>query len=797
MSESGYENEYEPDGVTIVINENNELSVNNGTYASIDHNHEIDALNATTPLSAAKGGTGVASLQALRAALGTLFNTVIQKNESFTITDQQDGILFDVTTGTNAIVATLPNATLVRVGFSVAIRKEDAAAGTIATSPATQTISNQSHVIKITSDGTEWDITEYDLVLPVSILNGGTGQTTAPLALAALGGEPVNGNIQSHIASTANPHATTAVQVLSLFHTIIAQSVNFVINQSSGHMFNITTGSSTITAGLPPTPNNNDLYGFQKVDDGTGKVTLTGTAYELTKKDELLVLYYELATYTWKPLLWVNRAPCATATTPVDAREKLKALFSLFKDKDADFTATATDDGVLFNIDCTENDVTATLPNATTCAGCRLGFKKTDNTDYVVYVNDWYLSKANEIIWIYSNGVVWSIGLRTIAVPLSLDLGGTGSVMAITGGTGHVVKQASEGAPLTTGRLDEKMTEGYLINGRQSQFWLTDPATLTARANDTYGPEGWINLSQNDTVEIQRIDSDDTGTDNRSRYALRIKQNQATAQRFGIMQIVEGINCRDLRGRTIELQCRVRCSINQPIRAAIMQWTGTENAVLSSCVNNWESTDYTDGASKFFVDTNIVPLVSGNTGVENTTTWRSLVVTGTVAETMNNLMVMIWTEGTLAQNGTLDIGMVDICKESVAQMLPREDLQRDISRCMRYAEKSYAPDTVPGTAVATHIVIPNVATWTQGSTYYTCNPVWFKEVKFTTPTITIYNPVTGVASSFRTGGANNITGDAMANNRTQYGFNSYLSNISAQITAGQTTEFHFMAQCRL
>ena len=236
---------------------------------------------------------------------------------------------------------------------------------------------------------------------------------------------------------------------------------------------------------------------------------------------------------------------------------------------------------------------------------------------------------------------------------------------------------------------------------------------------------------------------------------VRITQSQAAAQRFGFAQIIEGKNCKDLRGQSGVMVPRVRISNSQAIRYAILAWTGTEDAVTSDVVNDWTSGDYTDGAAKFFVDANITPLVVGaQTPTANV--WTSLAaITAALGSTFNNLIVLVWTEGTAAQNVTLDFDYVQLERGSVATEFERRPHTTELQLCQRYYAKTFRQGTAPAQNVG-----ERTGCVTGYSLAATVSPtgVWRLPVEMrATPTVVTYNPSAANANWRRSGSANDET----------------------------------------
>jgi hypothetical protein len=213
-----------------------------------------------------------------------------------------------------------------------------------------------------------------------------------------------------------------------------------------------------------------------------------------------------------------------------------------------------------------------------------------------------------------------------------------------------------------------------LINPRGGDVYQR---IVAATADDVYFSDRWYALTQTGTV-LPAVLSD---PENGHPTGTRITQSQATAQRFGYAQIVEGKNCKDMRGSSVTFTPRVQVSGAQSLRYAILAHTGTEDLVTSDVVNNWTSSTFTAG-NFFIVGLEIVAIGSA-TPVANT--WTSLpLIAGIVPSNMNNLITFVWTESAQAQNFTLDYDFNQLEAGSVATPFERRDYGRELMMCQRY-----------------------------------------------------------------------------------------------------------------
>jgi len=264
-----------------------------------------------------------------------------------------------------------------------------------------------------------------------------------------------------------------------------------------------------------------------------------------------------------------------------------------------------------------------------------------------------------------------------------------------------------------------------LINGDFPFFQRQTPATPTSRSDDTYGPDRWYVLTQTAAINVER------STGSNALYACKLTQPQVAAQRMGLAQIVEGINSYPMRSRSVRFQARIKCSSSQAIRCAIVEHIGTIDSVTSDIVNDWTSGNYTDGASKFFVDANLTPIATAAV-TPGAGAWADISVTGTLDGSVNNLIVFVWTEGTAAQNVTLEITEAGLYDGTDARdWLPRP-IAQEFVLCCRYYEKSYFETHVPGLITSVNRILNLCGTnCGAGASIYSSQP--FKVRKRTTP----------------------------------------------------------------
>ena len=103
-------------------------------------------------LSSAQSGLVSASTE--RTNVGVPYNQVIAESANFSATNTQIGALYNVTTGTNSLTATIPLASSAGNGATFYFRKTDSSSGSVVVDNVL--LAEAGHMIEIVSDGTNW-----------------------------------------------------------------------------------------------------------------------------------------------------------------------------------------------------------------------------------------------------------------------------------------------------------------------------------------------------------------------------------------------------------------------------------------------------------------------------------------------------------------------------------------------------------------------------------------------------------------------------------------------------------------
>lgn len=161
-----------------------------------------------------------------------------------------------------------------------------------------------------------------------------------------------------------------------------------------------------------------------------------------------------------------------------------------------------------------------------------------------------------------------------------------------------------------------------------------------------------------------------------------------TTSKFGAFQVMEGRDIRDLRSKsvTVEFTCSVSNASAgrlEDIRVAVLEFTGTEDAVSGDPITTWGS----GGAGIFAYATNWAALnTPADLGV--TTTAATYSVTVTVGASATNLGLLIWSDDkTVTAGDILYISNVKFSNAAdVHDFEPRDD-SFELLLCQRYFTK--------------------------------------------------------------------------------------------------------------
>lgn len=202
------------------------------------------------------------------------------------------------------------------------------------------------------------------------------------------------------------------------------------------------------------------------------------------------------------------------------------------------------------------------------------------------------------------------------------------------------------------GRLATDGLVKNALNNSAFKLW-NGVTTATARADGVEFAPFWNVLTQTAAVNLTRLDNPWEG----ARYAARLTQNQASSQRMGVVQWIKGADSAHRRGATHIFGAKMRSNVAGTIvRYALLSWTGTEDSPTVDVVNDWTNGTYTAG--QFFLGSNLTISQHGFMNLITADQVYDLVpLQGQFSTSLNNVMLLVWTESVAAQNTTVDISL--------------------------------------------------------------------------------------------------------------------------------------------
>jgi hypothetical protein len=310
----------------------------------------------------------------------------------------------------------------------------------------------------------------------------------------------------------------------------------------------------------------------------------------------------------------------------------------------------------------------------------------------------------------------------------------------------------------------------------------------TSVADDAYCFDRFYVLTESGSVGVSALTDPEAGR----LTGIRLTQPDATAKRIGLAQIVESTDIRDLRSASAAMAARVRCSASQAIRVAILEWTGTADAVTSDIINNWSSSTYTPG-NFFIAGVNVIAVGAATPAAA---TWTDMgPISGSFGASMTNAIVVVWSEAALAQNATLDLDQIQLEAGKVCGPFARRSESEELAACLRFYQKSFLLGTAPAQAIGT-----NTGEWlwpasAAGAATQRGTPCRFGVRMRASPTMTGFSPSAANADAYdTTAGAECSASNFFSATPTQFG----VTTLGAAGTAvGNRLGIHWTAEAEL
>lgn len=233
-------------------------------------------------------------------------------------------------------------------------------------------------------------------------------------------------------------------------------------------------------------------------------------------------------------------------------------------------------------------------------------------------------------------------------------------------------------------------TQNLLLNGH---FPIWQRGTSFTPNNNAYTADRWRVLSAaNGAVSISK---EQTTLPAKESTAAKLTVQTAN-QKFGVWQVIEGVQCQHARGEsvTLSVQLRVSNAALEHMRIAIVEFTGTVDDVATSPVAAWNA----QGTLPTLAS-NYAYVASSTSLAVATSDYTQFSVTGAVGSGISNLGVLIWSDST-SNSAAQEVYLTQVQLElgSTANDYTRLHYPEEFRLCQRYYSHAY--QTLPGYAIS-------------------------------------------------------------------------------------------------
>lgn len=260
-------------------------------------------------------------------------------------------------------------------------------------------------------------------------------------------------------------------------------------------------------------------------------------------------------------------------------------------------------------------------------------------------------------------------GTATNGVTTTLDEDTMVSNSATALATQQSIKSYVDDSTVTT------LYRNAIINGNMDIWQRGSSFVAGANNDDVYTADRWNLISDgNDAVDVSR---EATEKPDGSMYSMKF--DTETAKRYGVVQIIENIDTKKLDNKTVSLSFMAKTTSSQvgALRAAVLTWGSTADAVTSDVVGTWDAT----------------PTWATNWTQENTPSdisitdsWATYKIEGISidSDTVNNIAVVIWTPNEETIGDVWYLSQVQLNEGSMALQYQPKTHSQELIDCQRY-----------------------------------------------------------------------------------------------------------------
>ena len=341
-----------------------------------------------------------------------------------------------------------------------------------------------------------------------------------------------------------------------------------------------------------------------------------------------------------------------------------------------------------------------------------------------------------------------------------------------------------------------------IINGDMRIDQRNAGASVTPTDN-TYTLDRWkFRVSQTSKLTVQQNAGSVTPAVGLANY-LGVTSSSAysvnSTDYFVFVQDIEGFNFSDLgfgsaNAKTVTLSFWVRSSLTGTFNVALRNGAFDRSYPVTytiSAANTWEQKTITipgDTSGTWVGSTNGVGAsVIFNLGCGSTFNGTSGSWQGANYTSVSGATSVVGTSG-----ATFYITGVQLEPGSVATPFERRSYGQELALCQRYYQKSYNIDVAPGalTRIGGNGMVAHAT-----SSYMGFGFVTFQSSMRVAPTVTPYNPDTGLTTNPLRNYSASTNGTMVAANIGVFGFSSNADNLS--ISTNQSAAYHWTASAEL
>ncbi len=360
---------------------------------------------------------------------------------------------------------------------------------------------------------------------------------------------------------------------------------------------------------------------------------------------------------------------------------------------------------------------------------------------------------------------------------------------------------------LSTGRngLNYIHNGDFQVNQRIATALTNFTGTTTGR---TITIDRWGHTTGNVTTpQFQQVDTSGTPESNLDARFYGLYKQLTNAAKICVSQVLEGREMMRLRNKKVRVQVKLKKTVgaDKTICLGLLQLTnaGTIDTIPATFISafNGAGVDPTFGTNLSLInpDTDKLDNVTHGTTKLNcaiTASWQRFSGVFTIPSNCKNLILVIFSNDTLAANDDLCISEVDIHEGEEINVYQALNFRSELDNCQRFFCKSFTYSTVPAqnagaTTGAERVACTVAGAVTNSVVGYFRFPVSMRA----TPTLTFYNPAAANAFARNITAATDATATSSFNPNTE-GTGWNCTGLAAW-TVGQDISVHWSANAEL